>query len=78
MEIVNHVIYDKLCLGILSDNSKREFIRIIDGLRKQGAQGVILGCTGLLIKQEDTTLPVFDTTQIHPTKAAMCAIRKYN
>lgn len=76
VEIVNNIIYDELCLGIISEKSKLEYIRIIDKLKEDGAQGVILGCTeiGLLIGQEDTLLPVFDTTQIHATKAAMLAI----
>ena len=78
MEIVNHIIYDELCLGIISDESREEYIKIIEKLKEQGAQGVILGCTeiGLLIGQKDTTLPVFDTTQIHAPKAAMFAMEK--
>lgn len=76
IELVNHVIFDELCLGIISENSKKEYLRIIDKLSKQGAQGVILGCTeiGLLINQKDTSLPVFDTAEIHAHKAAMTAI----
>ncbi|MPN58369.1 putative racemase YgeA [bioreactor metagenome] len=76
IEIVNKVIYDELCLGIISKESKKEYLRIIDDLASKGAQGVMLGCTeiGLLIKQEDTKLAVFDTTLIHGTKAAMLAI----
>lgn len=76
IETVNSVIYDELCLGIISEESKKKYIEIIDKLAKRGAQGVILGCTeiGLLIKQEDTSLPVFDTTLIHAVKAAMKAI----
>ncbi|NMC56151.1 MAG: aspartate/glutamate racemase family protein [Eubacteriaceae bacterium] len=78
MEFINHVIYDELCLGVISNDSKAELLRIIDKLSDRGAQGVVLGCTeiGLLIKQEDTPLPVFDTTLIHATKAAMLAIGK--
>ena len=73
---VNDVIYKELCLGIISEQSKKKFVSIIESLQKEGAQGVILGCTeiGLLIGQEDTALPVFDTTQIHATKAALLAI----
>lgn len=76
IETVNSVIYDELCLGIISEESKKKYIEIIDKLAKRGAQGVILGCTeiGLLIKQEDTSLPVFDTTLIHAVKAAIKAI----
>lgn len=75
--LVNHVIYNELCLGITSQKSKDEYLRIIAQLKeKGGAQGVVLGCTeiGLLIKQEDIDLPVFDTTQIHARKAALFAI----
>lgn len=77
VEIVNDVIYNELCLGVIRQESKESFLRVIEGLREKGAQGVILGCTeiGLLVQQADTTLPVFDTTYIHATKAAMTAIR---
>ena len=76
VELVNDVIYKELCLGRIRKESKVKFLAIIDQLREAGAQGVILGCTeiGLLVQQQDTDLPVFDTTQIHGTKAAMLAI----
>lgn len=76
IEIVNDVIYNELCLGIINENSKKEYLRIIDELSMEGAQGVILGCTeiGLLITQKDTKLAVFDTTEIHAYKAAIWAI----
>lgn len=76
VETVNDVIYQELCLGIIREDSKQKFVRIIEQLQENGAQGVILGCTeiGLLIQQADTQLPVFDTTQIHAAKAALCAI----
>jgi len=76
VEAVNDVIYNELCLGILSEKSKKKFLSIIDALAANGAQGVILGCTeiGLLIQQKDTDLPVFDTTQIHASKAALLAL----
>lgn len=53
-----------------------KYLAIIDELEKNGAQGVILGCTeiGLLIQQKEVKLPVFDTTQIHATKAALLAL----
>jgi len=77
IELVNHIIYDELCLGIIKESSKKEYLRIIELLRQQGAEGVILGCTeiGLLVKAQDTTVHVFDTTQIHATKAAMMSIK---
>ena len=72
VELVNHVIYDELCLGQIRADSRREFARVIDELKEAGAEGVILGCTeiGLLVGQEDSSLPVFDTTQIHAKAAA--------
>lgn len=76
VEIVHNIIYNELCLGIISEESKMKYLAIIDELVKNGAQGVILGCTeiGLLIQQQEVKLPVFDTTQIHATKAALLAI----
>lgn len=76
VELVNRVIFDELCLGTLSPASKAQFLRVIGALAKKGAQGVILGCTeiGLLIRQEDTPLPVFDTTYIHAAKAVELAL----
>lgn len=76
IEIINNVIYDELCLGVILKESKLEYIRIINKLMEDGAEGVILGCTeiGLLVNQDDITIPVFDTAQVHATKAAMCAI----
>lgn len=76
VEVVNDIIYKELCLGIITQQSKERYLEIIDSLSKQGAQGVILGCTeiGSLIQQKDTSLLVFDITQIHAKKAAIMAI----
>ncbi len=72
---VNTIIFKELCLGIISEESKQKYIEIIKSLQERGAQGVILGCTeiGMLIKQEDTSLPVFDTTEIHAKALAQWA-----
>lgn len=74
--LINNIIYEELCLGVISPGSKDIYLSIINKLAGQGAQGVILGCTeiGLLIQQSDTTLPVFDTTRIHAQKAALLAL----
>ncbi|HJB08041.1 MAG TPA: aspartate/glutamate racemase family protein, partial [Candidatus Enterocloster faecavium] len=76
-ETVNRVIYEELCRGIISDESRKQYVKIIEKLKEKGAQGVILGCTeiGLLVKQEDSPLPVFDTTAIHGYRAAMEALK---
>ncbi|MDM9748375.1 aspartate/glutamate racemase family protein [Clostridioides difficile] len=74
--IVNDTIFNELCLGIISESSKKAFLSIIDKLGKQGAEAVILGCTEivLLIKQNDTSIPLFDTTVIHAIEAALSSI----
>ena len=76
VETVNDVIYNELCLGNICPKSKEKYIEIINKMAAEGAQDVILGCTeiGLLIKQEDVDIPVFDTTLIHAEKAAKLAI----
>lgn len=77
IEMINHVIFDELCVGIISEESRAAFAKEIKKLEERGAQGVVLGCTeiGLLIRQEDTDIPVFDTTLIHATKAAKMALQ---
>ena len=77
IEIINEVIYDELCLGTINSNSKKKFLEIVDKLRSKGAEGIILGCTeiGLLIKNEDTDVPLFDTAIIHAEQAAMYSIK---
>ena len=65
--IVHDIIYNELALGIFSENSKQEYLKVIDHLMKEGAEGVILGCTEipLLIAKKDVSIPVFNTTEIH-------------
>ena len=77
IEIINEVIYDELCLGTINSNSKKKFLEIVDKLRNKGAEGIILGCTeiGLLIKNEDTDVPLFDTAVIHAEEAAIYSIK---
>jgi aspartate racemase len=78
IDLINSTIYDELCLGIINQNSKHEFLRIIQALSNEGAEGIILGCTeiGLLVAQTDTSVPLFDTTLIHATKAALLSIEE--
>ena len=77
VETVNSVIYRELCLGIIKEESRAAFSRIITGLKAQGAEAVILGCTeiGLLIQQDNSALPVFDTTETHALRAAELALQ---
>ena len=75
---VNRVIYDELCLGVISEDSRRGYLAVIDKLAARGAQGVILGCTelGMLVQQENIAVPLFDTTLIHARTAALVAINE--
>ena len=77
-EIINNVIFGELCLGNISDRSKKEFLRIVEELAKQGAQAAILGCTeiGMLIGQSDTEVPLYDTTVIHAKSAVAFALQE--
>ena len=70
-QTIHKIIFDELCLGKTRNESKAEFLRIIDALAVRGAEAVILGCTeiGMLIGQADTTIRLLDTTQIHVNKA---------
>lgn len=75
-QIINDIIFKELCLGVIKLNSKNAYLAIIDKLCRLGVQGVILGCTeiGLLINQNDTAIPLFDTSLIHAQEAALYAL----
>ncbi|MDZ7843312.1 MAG: aspartate/glutamate racemase family protein [Anaerolineales bacterium] len=75
-EIIHRVIYQELVKGEIREDSRDSYLRVIDGMRERGAQGIILGCTeiGLLIKQRHLSLPVFDTAEIHARKAVEIAL----
>lgn len=70
-EIINKVIYEELCLGKIQQNSRDYYKKVIQGLIESGAKGIILGCTeiGLLVKPEDSDVPLFDTAYIHAFEA---------
>ena len=74
--IVHEIIFNELCQGIVKDASRREYLRIIETLRQQGAQGIIEGCTeiGLLLKPEHSDLPLFDTAKLHALAAVDWAL----
>jgi aspartate racemase len=75
-QVIHRVIYDELVLGKIEARSKTQYLDIITTLVRQGAQGIILGCTeiGLLVKQSDCRVPLFDTTVIHATAAVEWAL----
>jgi aspartate racemase len=70
-KIVHNVIYNELCLGKTELTSKHEYLRIISELSLNGAEAIILGCTeiSMLVKQSDTNVPLYDTTEIYARKA---------
>ncbi|MBW2479205.1 MAG: aspartate/glutamate racemase family protein [Deltaproteobacteria bacterium] len=76
MEIVHGVIYDELCAGMIKPDSKQKYAAIIRRLISTGARGIILGCTeiGLLVKPEDSSVPLFDTAEIHAQAAVRYAL----
>jgi aspartate racemase len=76
-EIVHRVIYEELVDGLLEQESRERFAAVIKLLAQAGAEAVILGCTeiGLLVKEKDSVLPIFDTTRIHAEAAVELALR---
>ena len=70
-ETVHSTIYGELVKGIFNADSRSRFSEIIDRLAGEGAEGVILGCTEipLLVSQEHSTLPLYDTMEIHARAA---------
>jgi amino-acid racemase len=76
MDMVHQVIFDELCLGQIKTSSKEKYMAVIDRLEAAGAEGVILGCTeiGLLVKDQDCSIPLFDTTVLHAQAAVEYAL----
>lgn len=74
--LVHRVIFEELCLGIAKDESAAAYYRIIEELKRRGAEAVILGCTeiGMLISENDSALPLYDTTRLHAARAAEFAL----
>ncbi|MDU3048328.1 MAG: aspartate/glutamate racemase family protein [Escherichia coli] len=68
---INQIIFEELCLGQFTEASRAYYAQVIARLAEQGAQGVIFGCTeiGLLVPEERSVLPVFDTAAIHAEDA---------
>ncbi|MDK8465213.1 aspartate/glutamate racemase family protein [Marinobacter sp. SS13-12] len=73
---VHRVIYEELCQGEINPDSRQAYLDIVASLSERGAQAVILGCTeiGLLIRQADTSVPLYDTTEIHAAQAVEQAL----
>ena len=77
-QLVHDVIYGELVKGVIKDHSRSSFLKVIDGLIREGATGIILGCTEieLLVQPEDTVFPLFQTTRIHAEKAVELALKE--
>ncbi|MDC3423156.1 aspartate/glutamate racemase family protein [Aquibacillus sp. 3ASR75-11] len=73
---LNRIIFDELCKGIFVDDSKEKIIKMLQSLKEQGAEGIVLGCTEipLIIKDEDSPLPIFNTLEIHVQTAVNLAL----
>jgi aspartate racemase len=76
-QMVHDIIYQELCLGKVDDDSREVYLAIIDRLREQHIDGVILGCTeiGLLLDSRHTDMPLYDTTEIHAAQAVDVALQ---
>lgn len=77
MQELSDIIFNELCKGQMKENSKEKYLKIIQKLKDEGAQGIVLDCTeiGLLISQEDTNIPIFDTALIHALDAVNLALK---
>ncbi len=73
---INQIIFDELCLGVVKPASRKYFLDVIGKLARAGAEGVILGCTEieLLVRPEDTHIPLFPTTRLHAEAAVDYAL----
>lgn len=75
---VHRIIYEELCLGQIKETSRIYYLTVIENLKQQGAEGIILGCTeiGLLISEQYLNFPIFDTTFIHAQKATFISVEE--
>jgi aspartate racemase len=75
---IHDIIYNELVIGKILPASRMAYLQIIQRLSQQGAEGIILGCTeiGLLVKQNECSLPLFDTTHIHAMAAVEYALKE--
>lgn len=75
-QAVHRILYDELCVGVISETSRKVYQQVIESLTQLGAQAIILGCTeiGMLIKPEHSALPLLDTTELHAQAAVAFAL----
>lgn len=77
-KVVHDIIYNELCQGVVSPESKAQYLSVVRQAEAEGADGVIFGCTevGLLISGDDFTIPAFDTTELHARAALDFALQE--
>ena len=75
-QIVHRIIYEELVLGTVKDASRQKYLEIMEKMHAQGAEGIIEGCTEIvmLVQQQHTAIPLFDTTAIHAEEAVNKAL----
>ncbi|SEJ01744.1 aspartate racemase [Dyadobacter sp. SG02] len=78
-DFIQNTLRDELGKGIILEETKKEYLAIIDELIRDGAEGIILGCTEIpmIISQEDVSVPVFDTTRLHSDAAVAFALAEW-
>jgi len=78
MDTIHDIIFKELVKGVVSEQSRDTLLMIMDNLAEKGAQCAILGCTelGMIIKDTDSPLPLFDTTYYHSVAAVDFALSK--
>ena len=76
-DTVHNIIYSELCLGVIEHLSRTKYLSIVDSLARNGAEAVILGCTeiALLIQQQHTNTPLYDTAKVHAEQAVAYALQ---
>jgi amino-acid racemase len=74
--LVHRVIYDELCVGVVKDDSREEYRKVMERLVERGAEAILLGCTEieLLVGPDDASVPTFDTTRLHAERAVELAL----
>ena len=70
-QIIDRIIFTELCMGKVKSTSRDEYVRVMEELKAMGAEAILLGCTeiAMLVTNEHTNIPLFDTTAIHAEKA---------
>lgn len=76
-DTIHNIIYNELCLGIIDNKSRQHCLEIVDTLHKSGAEAIVLGCTELplLLQQNHTDIPLYNTTAIHAEEAVLLALK---